>query len=140
MFGDLLQAEIGTVAHSDIAVTVLTSVIGRRQAEGKIVVDAGAMALSKDRSTHSAAKDWGFGHVRAVDGAIRYGRSQVERANQEHGIVRFDPDLPIPDLRIGDRLRIAPNHVCMTAAQHDRYFVVDDGDEIIAVWPRINGW
>jgi D-serine deaminase-like pyridoxal phosphate-dependent protein len=140
MFGDLFQAEIGTVGHADIAVTVLTSVIGRRQEEGRIVVDAGAMALSKDRSTQATPIDWGFGHVRTLDGSAALGRTLVERANQEHGIVALDPALPMPAFQVGDRLRIAPNHVCMTAAQHDRYFVVDGDDQVVAVWPRINGW
>ncbi len=140
MFGDLFQAEIGTVGHGDIAVTVLTSVIGRRQSERRIVVDAGAMALSKDRSTQSTPGDWGFGHVRSLDGTARLGRSLIERANQEHGIVLFDPDLPMPSMHVGDRLRIAPNHVCMTCAQHDRYFVVDGDDQVVGIWLRINGW
>ena len=140
MFGDLFQAEIGTVSHADIAVTVLTSVIGRRGSEGRVVVDAGAMALSKDRSTQSTPNDWGFGHVRSLDGTASLGRSIIERANQEHGIVAFDPAQPIPNLRVGDRLRIAPNHVCMTSAQHDRYFVVDGDDKVVGVWSRINGW
>jgi D-serine deaminase-like pyridoxal phosphate-dependent protein len=51
----------------------------------------------------------------------------------------MDPTRPI-DLPVGGLLRIAPNHTCMTAAAHDRYFVVDGGDEIVAVWSRINGW
>ena len=45
------------------------------------------------------------------------------------------------ELPVGGRLRVAPNHVCMTAAAHDRYYVVDDGGvEIVAVWTRVNGW
>lgn len=140
MFGDLFQAEIGTVGHADIAVTVLTSIIGRRREERRIVVDAGAMALSKDRSTQASPVDWGFGHVRALDGSASLGRALVERANQEHGVVGLDPTVVLPEMRVGDRLRIAPNHVCMTSAQHDRYFVVDGDDQVVAVWPRINGW
>lgn len=140
MLGDLFQAEIGTHGHADIAVTVLTSVIGRRPAEGRIVVDAGGIALSKDRSTEAAPQDWGFGHARDILGEATLGHALVKRANQEHGIIDLDPRLPDPGLRIGDKLRIAPNHVCMTSAAHDRYFVVDGSDEVIAVWRRINGW
>ena len=54
-------------------------------------------------------------------------------------MIEFDPAHPV-DLPIGGRLRIAPNHTCMTAAAHDRYYVVDGGDEVVAVWPRVNGW
>ena len=41
---------------------------------------------------------------------------------------------------IGARVRVAPNHTCMTAAAHRCYHVVDGGREVIAVWDRVNGW
>ena len=137
MFGDLFQAEIGTHGIGDIALTVLTSVIGRRP--GQLLVDAGGLALSKDRSTEAAPKDYGFGLVLDIDGRRSYGDTIVRRAYQEHGVVVPDPDHPL-DLPIGAKLRIAPNHTCMTAAAHDRYCVVEGGDEVIAIWPRVNGW
>ena len=62
-----------------------------------------------------------------------HGDAIVRRAYQEHGVVEPDPAHPI-DLPIGGKLRIAPNHTCMTAAAHDRYFVVDGGDEVVAIW------
>ena len=43
-------------------------------------------------------------------------------------------------LKVGALVRVAPNHACMTAAAHDRYHVVEDGDEVLAAWPRVNGW
>jgi len=137
MFGDLFQAEIFTHAIEDIAVTVLTSVIGRRP--GKLLVDAGGLALSKDRSTEAVAKDYGFGLVLNREGQRTLGEAIVRRAYQEHGVVELDPAHQAA-LPIGGRLRIAPNHTCMTAAAHDRYYVVDGGDEVVAVWPRVNGW
>ncbi|MBN8891954.1 MAG: hypothetical protein BGP12_01765 [Rhodospirillales bacterium 70-18] len=140
MFGDLFQAEIGTVPADGIAVTVLASVIGRRAAEGRILVDAGAMALSKDRSTEAAPHDFAFGLALDLLGRRGYGHSLVRRANQEHGIIDLDPATPVSGFAIGDKLRIAPNHACLTAAAHDRYFVVDGDDTVVAVWPRINGW
>jgi D-serine deaminase-like pyridoxal phosphate-dependent protein len=137
MFGDLFQAEIGTHDLGAIAVTVLTSVIGRRP--GRLLVDAGGLALSKDHSTGDAPKDYGFGLVLDLDGRRSYGDTIVQRAYQEHGVVLADLAHPL-DLPVGARLRIAPNHTCMTAAAHDRYFVVDGSDEIVAIWPRVNGW
>jgi D-serine deaminase-like pyridoxal phosphate-dependent protein len=137
MFGDLFQAEIETHGLDGIAVTVLTSVIGRRP--GKLLVDAGGLALSKDRSTESAPRDYGFGLAMDLFGQRTYGNAVVRRAYQEHGVIEMDPTRPI-DLPVGGLLRIAPNHTCMTAAAHDRYFVVDGGDEIVSVWSRINGW
>ncbi|MGE0419899.1 MAG: alanine racemase [Acetobacteraceae bacterium] len=137
MFGDLFQAEIETHGMDAIAVTVLTSVIGRRP--GRVLVDAGGLALSKDRSTESAPRDYGFGLALDLAGTRSYGNAIVRRAYQEHGVIEIDPARPI-DLPVGGRLRIAPNHTCMTVAAHDRYYVVDGNDEVVAVWPRINGW
>jgi D-serine deaminase-like pyridoxal phosphate-dependent protein len=137
MFGDLFQAEIETHGMDAIAVTVLASVIGRRP--GRLLIDAGGLALSKDRSTEAAPNDYGFGLVLDVAGARAYGNAIVQRAYQEHGVIEFDPARPI-NLPVGGKLRIAPNHTCMTAAAHDRYHVIDGGDEVVAVWPRVNGW
>ena len=42
---------------------------------------------------------------------------------------------------VGMALRILPNHACATASQHDAYLVVDGAlPEVVARWPRINGW
>lgn len=137
MFGDLFQAEIETHAIDGIAMTVLASVIGRRP--GRLVVDAGGLALSKDRSTESAPIDYGFGLALDMAGRRSLGNAIVRRAYQEHGVIELDPAFSA-DLRVGDKLRIAPNHTCMTAAAHDRYYVIDGDDEIVAVWRRVNGW
>lgn len=140
MFGDLFQAEIGTVAADQIALSVLASVIGRRPTENRIVIDAGAIALSKDRSTEATATDYGFGLVLDQAGRRSYGHSIVVRANQEHGVVALAPEVAAGALRIGDRVRVLPNHACLAAAAHDRYFVVDGDEAVAEIWPRINGW
>ena len=140
MFGDLFQMQIGSNGLDGIAVTVLTSVIGRRPAERRLLVDAGALALSKDHSTADAPVDYGFGLVLDAAGAPTLGGSVVRRAYQEHGVVELDPSVLAPELPIGAKLRIAPNHACMTAAAHDRYYVVDGTDEVAAIWTRVNGW
>jgi D-serine deaminase-like pyridoxal phosphate-dependent protein len=140
MFGDLFQAEIGTHGQADIAVSVLTSIIGRRPSQNRLIVDAGAIALSKDRSTEATANDQGFGLMVDILGRHSYGRAIVSRAYQEHGLVELDPSLPAPLLPIGSKVRILPNHTCLTAAAHDRYFVVEDSETVIAIWPRVNGW
>jgi D-serine deaminase-like pyridoxal phosphate-dependent protein len=140
MFGDLFQREIGSHGMAGIALTVLTSVIGRRPAQQRLLVDAGGLALSKDRSTEAAPQDYGFGLVLTAAGYPEYGSTVVRKAYQEHGVVDWDPNLPFPNLPVGAKLRIAPNHTCMTAAAHDRYYVVDGCEDVVAVWPRVNGW
>lgn len=138
MFGDLFQAQLGTHAVEDIALTVLASVIGRSEARNTLLLDAGALALSKDRSTQAAPHDYGFGLVLDRAGRPTLGEATIARAYQEHGEVRGDA--PLPMLPLGTRLRVAPNHCCLTAAAHDRYHVVDGGEQVIAVWDRVNGW
>lgn len=140
MFGDLFQAQLGTHAPGDIAVTVLASVIGRRPDRNTLLLDAGALALSKDRSTQAAPRDCGFGLVLDADGRPNLGEAVVARAYQEHGEVQAPTPLPFHRLPVGARLRVAPNHSCLTAAAHDRYHVVDGGREVVAVWDRVNGW
>lgn len=138
MFGDLFQAQLGTHAVEDIALTVLGSVIGRSAARNTLLLDAGALALSKDRSTQAAPRDYGFGLVLDAAGVPLPGEAIIARAYQEHGEVQATA--PLPMLPLGARLRVAPNHCCLTAAAHDRYYVVDGGAEVIATWGRVNDW
>jgi D-serine deaminase-like pyridoxal phosphate-dependent protein len=140
MFGDLFQGQLATHPLDDIAVTVLASVIGRRPERNTLLLDAGALALSKDRSTQAAPRDWGFGRVLDLAGQPLPGEPMVARAYQEHGEVHGDAPLPFDRLPIGARLRVVPNHSCLTAAAHDRYHVVDGSREVIAIWDRVNGW
>lgn len=140
MFGDLFQAGIHTHAVEDIAMTVLASVIGLRPAEHRLIVDAGGIALSKDRSTQAGPLDYGFGLVLDQAGRATYGDTTVITAYQEHGVVACDPARPFPSLKVGDLIRVAPNHTCMTAAAHNSYNIVDGDEQIRTVWGRVNGW
>ncbi|MGI4952468.1 MAG: alanine racemase [Janthinobacterium lividum] len=140
MFGDLFQAGIHTHAVEDIAMSVLASVIGVRAAEHRFIVDAGGLALSKDRSTAAGPVDYGFGLVLDRDGMPRFGHATILSAYQEHGVVACDPALPMPPVKVGDLVRILPNHTCMTAAAHERYHVVEGGADVVAVWDRVNFW
>lgn len=137
VFFDLVMAGLGVCRREDIALSVLASVIGRRR-DGKAIIDAGWMALSRDlgRSLRDGAPH--YGAVCDLDGRVLPGLF-VTGVNQEHGIVG-SPDSEVP-LAIGDRVRILPNHACATAAQHERYHVVSTGSRTVeALWPRFNGW
>ncbi|MFC3442479.1 DSD1 family PLP-dependent enzyme [Sphingobium rhizovicinum] len=141
VFFDLVMAGIGVCDHQEIALSVLATVIGHQEDKGWILVDAGWMALSRDRGTASQDVDQGYGLVCGVDGAP-FGDLIVAQANQEHGVLalRTGSTGRLPRLAIGDRVRIFPNHACATAAQHDRYHVVRGDDAVEAIWPRFGGW
>jgi D-serine deaminase-like pyridoxal phosphate-dependent protein len=140
LMGDLFQAGIGTCGEGDLAVTVLATVISHRRSANRLVIDAGGLGLSKDRSTQGRAFDAGYGRVLdAVTGAP-LGDLQVTSVHQEHGEVTSARPLDWEVLPIGSLVRVAPNHVCMTAAMYDQYAVVDGDDAVVALWPRTNGW
>jgi D-serine deaminase-like pyridoxal phosphate-dependent protein len=66
-------------------------------------------------------------------------RGLQTRVYQEHGLVRATSGvLPFEELPLGSRVRVLPNHVCMTAAMYDRYNVVVGGE--VREWSRANGW
>ncbi|MEQ8934238.1 MAG: alanine racemase [Amphiplicatus sp.] len=141
MFMDLVMAGLGVATLDDIAVSVLTSVIGHQREKNWLLVDAGWMALSRDRGTASHAIDYGYGAVcdeagHPIEDFI------VSGANQEHGIISRRSGGPIDFDRvpIGRLLRILPNHACATASQFDGYEVLGEDGAVIAYWPRINGW
>lgn len=143
MFGDVFQSEIFSCDQSDIALSVLATVIGHRQDMNCALIDAGGLALSKDRSTGAAGlpEDVGFGIVMDVTASHRIGNVKVGHVYQEHGMLVADGDFPFDELPVGSRVRVLPNHACMTAAMYDSYNVVNGTDDSnITVWPRINGW
>ena len=142
MFFDLVMHGVGVCATDDIAISVLATVIGKKPEKGWILVDAGWMALSRDRGTAAQRVDQGYGLVCDVAGKI-YPDLIVSQASQEHGILAIRPGSAhaLPDLPIGAKVRILPNHACATASQHELYNVVSAGsDAIEARWPRMRGW
>lgn len=142
VFFDLVMAGIGICRIDDIAISVLGTVIGHQRDRGWILVDAGWMAMSQDRGTAGQDVDQGYGLVCDVAGRP-YPDLILAKANQEHGIisVREGSNETLPDLAIGERVRILPNHACSTAAQHSAYNVVRGPDlRVETLWPRFGGW
>jgi len=142
VFFDLVMAGIGICGIEDIALSVLGTVIGHQREKGWILIDAGWMAMSQDRGTAKQAVNQGYGVV--CDSAGNpYPDLILADANQEHGIITVRPGSggTLPDLAIGDRVRILPNHACATGAQHRTYHVVNGAsDAVIGQWQRFGGW
>lgn len=142
MFFDLVQHGVGVCAVDDIAISVLATVIGVKPEKGWVLVDAGWMALSRDRGTASQRVDQGYGMVCDEAGQVLEDVI-VAQASQEHGIlaIRNGSGKTMPDLPVGAQVRILPNHACAMAGQHDFYSVVKGASpEIEARWERIRGW
>ena len=142
MFFDLVMHGVGVCRTDDLALSVLATVIGAKPEKGWIMVDAGWMALSRDRGTAAQRVDQGYGLVGDRSGRL-YPDLVVAHASQEHGTlaIRSGSSAALPDLPLGTKVRILPNHACAMGAQHDAYHVVaGDSGSIAAEWPRMRGW
>lgn len=140
VFFDLVQAGIGVCTTDDIAISVLTTVIGHQPEKGWVIVDAGWMAMSRDRGTAEQDTDQGYGLVCNERGEVMDGLVMVA-ANQEHGIIALRDgakDLS-EDFPVGTILRILPNHACATSSQYEEYHLIQN-QQYRGVWTRFNGW
>lgn len=142
VFFDLFQAGLGTCTLQDIAVSVLATVVSHHPGRNHVLIDAGGLALSKDTGANKNAPGTGYGRVCRPDGALPLEGMNIHDVHQEHGLLG-GPDVSPVDFAAhppGSRLRVLPNHSCMTGAMYDRYYVTDGGTEIVAEWDRVNGW
>jgi len=141
MAGDLFQVSLRSLSLDDVAVTVLATVISDNRSHGQIVIDAGGLALSKDRSTAvGPGPDRDYGLVLDVFGRPFSPELTVADVHQEHGEIRVHTRRQFDLLPIGTKVRIVPNHVCMTAAMYDSYLVTEGTEQIVDTWRRTNGW
>ncbi|NKI36389.1 DSD1 family PLP-dependent enzyme [Wenzhouxiangella sp. XN79A] len=141
-FMDLVMAGLGVCEIDEIAVSVLTEVIGHRRAPGEVLIDAGWMALSRDRGTAGQAVDRGYGVVCDDAGRVLAPEVIVRATHQEHGLLarRDGEPLDLAGFPIGRRLRILPNHACATAGQFERMWWIDAGAASIEPLDRCRGW
>lgn len=142
-FFDLHQVLLQVCDVDDIAVSVLTTVIGQNPRSCRLLVDAGALALSKDLSANDVNRQFGYGLVCGIGGSAPIPGLRVSSVHQEHGLIAADDDCTTElfSYVVGTRLRILPNHACMTVAPYDRYYVVRGRDDhIIAEWDKAVGW
>lgn len=139
VFCDLVMAGIQVCRPEDIALSVLATVNGHRPDKGWALIDAGWMALSRDRGTAKLPLDQGYGVVCDLQGRV-IPDLIVSRAHQEHGVIAHRSGGRLPDLPVGSRVRILPNHACATGAQHGGYHVVDGSTAVTAFWERFSGW
>ena len=108
-----------------------------------MLIDAGALALSKDLSGKKLRTHVGYGLVCPTSGGPPIDGMYVAEVHQEHGLIAGpEPaDVMARQYPVGTRVRILPNHACLTAAPYDRYHVVSGEDPcILGVWPKVTGW
>lgn len=134
-FYDVMQVAIGSCTADDVALSVLAAVVHRDA--HKLILDAGAIAMSKDAGITDPDGVTHYGRVVTLEGEDLGLR--VTSLSQEHGWV------PVADARlrerlaVGTRVRVLANHSCLTAAQFAEYQVLD-GTRVTERWTNHRGW
>jgi D-serine deaminase-like pyridoxal phosphate-dependent protein len=123
IFNDRTTALVGACAWEDCAYTLATTVVSTA-VPGQAVVDAGTKALAREELRSPG----GAGYGALVD------RPEVRVAgmSEEHGLLDLSGTGWRP--RIGDVVRIVPNHVCVSVHLQDRVWGVR-GEEVVCWWP-----
>ena len=132
---DRVQAMIGSCTMDDVALAVLTEVIGVYPERNTMLIDAGALALSKDAGAQHVSKGTSFGAVCDLD-RKRIPDLEIVGLSQEHGKIH---GTSLEKFSIGDRLLILPNHSCLVTALYERLHVWD-GRKITDSWQPARGW
>jgi D-serine deaminase-like pyridoxal phosphate-dependent protein len=113
-FQDSQQAELGSADLADVALTAVATVVSRSR--DRAVLDSGSKVLSADRPA------WTTGYGRLPD----HPGARVVALSEHHATVTFDGPAPA----VGERVRLAPNHVCTAVNLADELVVVDGGVEV----------
>jgi len=141
VFQDMVMQALDVCATSDIAISVLATVISHNKVGNRLLIDAGSLALSADPGKPNHLGQKHFGQVCRSRDCSPIEGVFVTSMNQEHGLISLENlSYSFDDFPIGSQLRILPNHACITAAAYDRYHVLDEGGEIQKTYDRCNGW
>ncbi|KAM0815784.1 putative Serine dehydratase domain-containing protein [Seiridium cardinale] len=128
---DLQQVSTSLVSEADQAVRIAAEVCSVYPERNEALVNAGAIALSRETSGYP-----GFGHIveKPQWGLVRLSQEHGILATQEQGAVVAD------QFKVGDRVYLYCNHVCITAAAFFVFYVVDTNDVVVDTWTPWKGW
>lgn len=125
VFCDAQQLELERCTWNDIALTVAATVVSRhdtgRGSSRRLILDSGSKVLGTDRPA------WATGHGRLLD----HPEARITALSEHHATVVWPEESPLPVL--GERLRVVPNHVCITMNLVDDVTVVSGG-QVVDRW------
>lgn len=116
IYFDRSLAERGVCTYDDCALSVLSTIVSRPN-DKRALIDAGSKALTSDLLGLK-----GYGVVRDLDFA------QVYNVNEEHGYL--DISACSGRAKVGDLVRVTPNHVCPVSNLFDKVVIVR-GQEVL---------
>ncbi|HEX2527039.1 MAG TPA: D-TA family PLP-dependent enzyme [Geminicoccus sp.] len=106
IYGDRMQIRAGCIALEDCALHVLATVVSRPTAD-RAILDTGSKALTSDLAGLN-----GYGRIAEYPDAV------IQGLSEEHGHVDLSA-VQGPRPRIGERVRILPNHACPVSNLYD---------------------
>ena len=139
VFYDRFQAAVGSCGIESAAFTVLATVLSHYPERNEILIDAGGLALSRDEGPTHLDADCGYGAVFSGDGKSHFASLRVRSISQEHGKIQGASPIDYRALPVGTKLRIVPNHSCLSAALFESYHVFR-GDAVVDEWKPVRGW
>ncbi len=113
IFNDKNTVASGTCTYADCAAYLITTVVSTAVA-GQIIIDGGSKTFSSDQL--AGGGEPGFGHF--PDNP----ELSLARMNEEHGYVNARSSAS--RFRVGDRIRVIPNHICVVMNLHERVYGV----------------
>ena len=125
IFNDRNTAMRGACTFDDCAASILTTVVSTAK-PGQMIIDGGSKTFSSD-GVHAGEPS--FGRVVEAPDAV------FTKMNEEHGFV--DISRVKDQFKVGDRVRVIPNHICVAMNLHECVYGVRRG-EVEQVW-RVEG-
>jgi D-serine deaminase-like pyridoxal phosphate-dependent protein len=125
VFNDLMQLQSGVADESQLALSVLCTVVSKNQS-GRLTIDGGSKTFSGDAG--SVGKD-GTTAPTIARGIER--RVTVERLSEEHGVARTDEPV-----KLGEKIRFIPYHACTCLNLTDE-LIGFRGQRVEVVWPVV---
>lgn len=120
VFQDCIQMSNGTAEASDCSLTVYATVISHPSPD-LWICDAGAKCLGLDKGAHGNASVQGHGCI------VGYPELSLDGLSEEVGKIHAHGETT---LKVGERIRIIPNHACSAANLTDVLILVE-GDEVV---------
>ena len=109
--------------------------------EGADHGETGAM-LQSNLVLDEHLDDVGYGMVCPGESLRPVSGVCIADVHQEHGLIgsTSGAEPPYERFPIGSRVRILPNHACITAAAYNNYQVTDGANDVVDTWDRVSGW
>lgn len=123
VYNDRTTAALDACAWDDCALTVLATVVSTA-VPGQAVIDAGTKALGREPLRRAPGQ--GFGALLDRPDVV------VARMSEEHGVLDLSGTAWRP--RVGDLVRVVPNHVCIAVHLADVVYGVRVG-AVVEQWP-----